>query len=87
VADEEQRLPLVCAAALKHRRVVALLLPATSRLEGVADWSVDGLLAHAEEQLAKARAGGWRAGGWRPLDCWRPVGVALAGRGRGFAGC
>jgi hypothetical protein len=58
VVDEEQRLPLVCAAALKHTRVVELLLPVTSRLEGVGEWSVEGLVAHAEEQLAKAREGG-----------------------------
>jgi hypothetical protein len=65
MVDSEQRLPLVCAAALKHTQVVELLLPATQRLEGV-EWSVEGVVAHAQELLQAARAG--QAGSSAPVE-------------------
>ena len=65
VVDAEQRLPLVCAAALQHTQVVALLLPATQPLEGV-EWSVEGVVAHAQELLQAARAG--QAGSSAPVQ-------------------
>jgi len=53
--DEEDLKPLQVAAAKGNRAVVEFFFPVTSPDPTIPDWTVDGLLAYAQHQTAKAQ--------------------------------
>lgn len=53
--DEEDLKPLQVAAAKGNRAVVEIFFPVTSPDPTIPDWTVDGLLAYAQHQTAKAQ--------------------------------
>jgi len=53
--DEEDLKPLQVAAAKGNRAVVEMFFPVTSPDPTIPDWTVDGLLAYAQHQTAKAQ--------------------------------
>lgn len=53
--DEEDLKPLQVAAAKGNRVAVEMLFPVTSPDPTIPDWTVDGLLAYAQHQTAKAQ--------------------------------
>lgn len=52
--DEEDLKPLQVAAAKENRVAVEILFPVTSPDPAISDWTVDGVLAYAQHQTAKA---------------------------------
>ncbi|XP_052192696.1 uncharacterized protein LOC127801521 isoform X2 [Diospyros lotus] len=53
VTDEDGLKPVQVAAARGNRKAVEMLLPLTSKIQDVADWSVDGVLEHMQSETRK----------------------------------
>ncbi|TVU06259.1 hypothetical protein EJB05_49461 [Eragrostis curvula] len=44
IADEDGKIPIMCAAVHGHRELVEILFPKTKPIPSVPDWSVDGII-------------------------------------------
>ncbi|CAM6102002.1 unnamed protein product [Calypogeia fissa] len=68
VTDEDGSTPIQAAAIGGHRNVVELLLPLTTPLKSVPDWTVDGLMSYGEQLIAEEDAAYKRESERKPKD-------------------
>uniref|UniRef100_A0A5B7BTU0 Putative ankyrin-1 n=1 Tax=Davidia involucrata TaxID=16924 RepID=A0A5B7BTU0_DAVIN len=53
VIDEDGLKPIQVAAARGNRRAVEILLPLTSQIQTIAEWTIDGILEHMQSETGK----------------------------------